>query len=82
MHARMMTFVNHYQRVGKGLSDAVDSYNRSIGSFDTRVVPQGRKFAELVKGDPEEFSAPSRIEADPQESRYLLIPEEEETRAT
>ena len=79
MHSRMMTFVNHYQRVGKGLRDAVDSYNRSIGSFDTRVVPQGRRFAELVKGDPEEFPTPSQIEADPQESRYVLIPAEEKT---
>lgn len=81
MHARMKTFINHYQRVGKGLSDAVDSYNRSIGSFDTWVVPQGRRFAELVKGDPEEFPAPSQLKAEPQESRYVLTPTEEDLRA-
>ncbi len=74
MHQRMLNFINHYQRVGKGLDDAVKSYNSSIGSFDSRVVPQGRKFAELAKGDADTFTTPPLLESEPRQSRHTLTP--------
>ena len=58
MHKRMLTFINHYKNVGSRLESAVDAYNRSIGSFDRSVVPQGRRFASLVVGDEESFQSP------------------------
>ena len=57
MHKRMLTFINHYQNVGRRLDSAVTAYNNSIGSFDRSVVPQGRRFAGLVVGDEEAFPA-------------------------
>ena len=73
MHKRMLTFVNHYQGVGKNLGEAVDCFNRSIGSFENRVLPQGRKFAELVTGDAENFSVPPVVEKEVRESRYGVV---------
>ena len=70
MHKRMMTFVGHYQQVGKELRSAVTSYNASIGSLDSRVVPYGRRFAELATGDANKFDVPQAIEAEVRESRY------------
>ena len=72
MHKRMMTFVNHYQQVGKDLHRAVKSYNDSIGSLDNRVIPHGRKFAELATGNADNFNAPQAIEAEVRESGYAL----------
>ena len=53
LHRRMLTFNDSYQHVGNRVKNAVDAYNRSAGSFDSRIVPQGRKFAQLttVKGN-------------------------------
>ena len=70
MHKRMQTFINHYENVGKGLGRTLDAYNRSVSSFDRRVVPQGRKFTELVKGDPDAFPQVNEISSLPSTSAY------------
>lgn len=71
MFKRLMGFINHYDKVGKGLSNAVKSYNTSINSFDRMVVPQGRKFALLSTGNDEGFDNTSLLEEFPRNSRYL-----------
>ncbi|HXW34357.1 MAG TPA: DNA recombination protein RmuC [Acidimicrobiales bacterium] len=47
LYKRMATFGEHLGRVGKGLSGAVDSYNRAVGSLERSVMPQARRFHEL-----------------------------------
>ncbi len=80
MHNRMMTFIRHYQKVGSELEGAVTAFNRSIGSFDQSVVPQGRRFAALVKGAEDTFPEMKTIEEEPRKSRYAPeeLPEAEE----
>jgi DNA recombination protein RmuC len=70
MHKRMLTFISHYQKVGRELNQAVDAFNSSVNSFDSRVVPQGRRFAELVTKDEEAFQLPEEIDQLPRTSRY------------
>ena len=70
MYKRMTTFISHYQKVGKQLDSAVNAFNSSIGSFDSRVMAQGRKFAQLVGRDEESLSPPETIDALPRASRY------------
>ena len=74
MHQRMQTFINHYQGVGRELKSAVDAFNRSIGSFDNRVVPQGRRFAQLVHDDEDRFPQLQAIEEAVSTSRYADSP--------
>ena len=76
MHKRLLTFINHYSRVGKQLESAVSSYNNSVGSFDSRIVPQGRRFAELVVGAEVEVTAPDTIDELPATSAYAELPEQ------
>jgi len=47
LHKRVYDFVEHYQDVGDKLDKAVSSYNRSIGTLETRVLVTARKFKEL-----------------------------------
>ena len=68
----MMTFIRHYQKVGSELGGAVAAFNRSVGSFDQSVVPQGRRFAALVKGNEDDFPEIKSIEEEPRTSRYTL----------
>ena len=70
MHNRMLTFISHYQDVGRGLNRTVTAFNRSVGSFDGRVAPQGRRFSELVVGDAEKFRVPESIDEVARVSRH------------
>ena len=70
MHKRMLTFISRYQDVGRELNSAVTAFNRSIGSFDSRIVPQGRRFSELVTGSEDSFRVPEEIDQTPRISRY------------
>ncbi len=70
LHQRMQNFIERYQKVGSELESAVKAYNLSIGSFDSRVVPQGRRFAQLVINNADSFSPPDTIEQTVSESRY------------
>jgi DNA recombination protein RmuC len=47
LHKRLSVFVNHLQKVGRSLGNAVESFNSAVGSMDRNVMPQARKFPEL-----------------------------------
>lgn len=52
LHKRLQKFVEHLNKVGVSLSKAVDAYNASVSSFDSRLIPQARKIeaADLAPG--------------------------------
>ena len=79
MHKRLLTFVGHYSRVGKGLEMALNAYNQSVGSFDRSIVPQGRRFAELVVGGKTDFNAPAPVDELPRQSAYAAAEAAEST---
>jgi DNA recombination protein RmuC len=65
LYDRLTTMTDHFARLGRRLDDAVQEYNRSVGSFERRVLPQARRFTdhgiqpkkELPDLDPIERSA-------------------------
>ncbi len=73
MLARLGTMLGHLNDTGDQLRRAVDSYNRLIGSFDTRVVTQARRIADLgVPSAPLDVRAP--IDEGPRQARTELSP--------
>jgi DNA recombination protein RmuC len=46
LYSRLGTMTDHFAKVGRGLETAVRSYNETIGSLETRVLPSARKFKE------------------------------------
>lgn len=46
LYERLRNFCEHWSRTGKQLSAVVESYNKSIGSFETRVLPSVNKLRE------------------------------------
>ncbi|WP_420618803.1 DNA recombination protein RmuC [Candidatus Poriferisocius sp.] len=64
LYDSLRVYAGHVDGVGKGLSRAVDAYNRSIGSLEGRVLPRARKFEDwgVVPGSKQIESA-SSVEA-------------------
>jgi DNA recombination protein RmuC len=47
LHDRLRLLAGHISSVGTGLDRAVESYNKAVGSLESRVLVSARKFAEL-----------------------------------
>ena len=47
LHDRIVTYTGYVSEVGKALDNAVNHYNRSVGSLESRVLRQARRFSEL-----------------------------------
>jgi len=47
LYKRIVDMSGHWTRVGRGLSNAVEAYNRAVGSLETRVLVSARKFKEM-----------------------------------
>jgi DNA recombination protein RmuC len=46
LYDRLRVFTNHFADIGKGLDRALDSYNRGVGSLESRVLRTARRFKE------------------------------------
>jgi DNA recombination protein RmuC len=46
-YGRVSVFADHLDRVGGGLKSALKGYNDAVGSWESRVLPAGRKLEQL-----------------------------------
>ncbi len=53
LHRRILDMTSHFAKVGKSLSHAVESYNKTVGSLESRVLVTARKFNDLGIGTQE-----------------------------
>jgi len=53
LHDRLATMVRHFEGVGTALDRAVESYNKAVGSLESRVLVSARKMKELGAGSEE-----------------------------
>jgi DNA recombination protein RmuC len=47
LYNRVGKFAEHMQKLGRGLSGALNAYNEAVGSLEHKVLPGARKFKEL-----------------------------------
>jgi DNA recombination protein RmuC len=69
LYDRVQLVYDHYADTGRMLEKTVASYNRSVGSWDSRLVPALRKMRELGVSTGDEPEAPEQIDLLPRRPR-------------
>ncbi|MEA3238253.1 MAG: DNA recombination protein RmuC [Candidatus Bipolaricaulota bacterium] len=47
LYERILRFLDLFQKTGKGLGQAVDAYDKAVGSLESRLLPAARRFKDL-----------------------------------
>lgn len=69
LYGRLITFINHFSKVGDNLKRSMDTYNNAVGSFDRSVMPKAKAVEELGRFT-DELPTAERVEVDLRESKY------------
>lgn len=70
LYDRLGTYTGHIVRMGSQLGTVVDTYNKSVGSFQSRVLPQARRIEELSEIEQSRrIDEPGPIVTEPRELR-------------
>lgn len=65
LYERLQKMTLYFDDIRRGLERAVESYNRTVGSFETRVLVSARRFKELAAATGEEIESPQPIDSSP-----------------
>lgn len=69
LYARAAKFSDELAGVGRGLTAALEAYNRAVGSFDRRLIPMAKQLDELkiAEGARRELASPELVAHRPRE---------------
>src|SRR4051794_24027244 len=65
LHSRLATMTEHMSRVGKNLATANSAYNQMVGSFESQVLTQAKRFETLGAGSAKTLDSPPMVEVAP-----------------
>jgi DNA recombination protein RmuC len=74
LHSRLATMNEHMSRVGKNLSTANNAYNQMVGSFESQVLTQAKRFEGLGAGSAKSLETPPMVEVAPRPLTKLASP--------
>jgi DNA recombination protein RmuC len=77
LHSRLATMAEHVQSVGTNLGRMNNAYNKMVGSLESQVFTQARRFEELGAGSAKDIEPPPVIEASPRPLTKLAAAEDE-----
>jgi len=63
LYDRVRVFAESYTEAGRNLAKAVDAYNRSAASYDSRLMPSLKRMRELGVGGADDAPQPPRLDA-------------------
>jgi DNA recombination protein RmuC len=65
LHSRLATMNEHMTRVGKSLATANSAYNQMVGSFESQVLTQAKRFESLGASSAKSLDSPPMVEIAP-----------------
>jgi DNA recombination protein RmuC len=74
LHSRLGTMSQHMEKVGKNLQTANTAYNQMVGSFESQVLTQARRFETLGSGSAKSLDTPPMVEASPRPLTKIAPP--------
>jgi len=74
LHSRLATMNEHMTRVGKNLATANSAYNQMVGSFESQVLTQAKRFESLGAGSAKTLDTPPMVEVAPRPLTKLASP--------
>ena len=74
LHSRIATMAEHMTRMGKNLATANTAYNQMVGSFESQVLTQARRFEGLGAASPKPMDTPPMVEASPRPLTKIAPP--------
>jgi len=77
LHERVAVMADHLGKLGTHLSRSVDAFNRTMSSYESRVLPAGRKMEEHNLRSPKELPSGDQVTIEPR-----LPPADEEAKVT
>lgn len=72
LYERIRVLGDHFAAVGRNLDRTVDNYNKAVGSLESRVLVQARRFAELGSATTREIASLGPVD---KTARSLQAPE-------
>src|SRR5438552_2244806 len=79
LHSRLATMNEHMTRVGKNLATANSAYNQMVGSFESQVLTQAKRFETLGAGSAKTLDTPPMVEVAPRPLTKLASNKDEDT---
>jgi len=62
LYGRLATFSEHLMKLGRSLNGTVADYNKTVGSFEAKLLPGARKFSEMGVGGDKALEEPERVD--------------------
>ena len=74
LHSRLATMAEHVASVGTNLARANNAYNKMVGSLESQVFTQARRFEDYGAGSSKEIAAAPMVEASPRPLTKIAPP--------
>ena len=74
LHSRLATMSQHMDKVGRNLHTANTAYNQMVGSFESQVLTQAKRFESLGAGSAKELETPAMVDASPRPLTKIAPP--------
>jgi DNA recombination protein RmuC len=78
LHSRLATMAEHVASVGTNLGRMNNAYNKMVGSLESQVFTQARRFEEFGAGSAKDIEEPPLIEASPRTLTKLAPAKDDE----
>jgi DNA recombination protein RmuC len=72
LYERLAKLAEHFAKVGRGLEQATDAYNRAVGSLESRVLPAARELKRLGAATGDDIPVLPGVE---RTARVIVAPE-------
>ena len=77
-YGRVAKFTGDFAKVGRGISTAINAYNDAVGSYESRILPSGKKLESLKVTEGAQRKLETIQQQNPNVRKLKQLPNKEE----